>query len=64
MSNLKPCPFCGREAEIITNRTRLADGDDNVEYAVSCTWTPCLCWTGWHFDEEGAVIAWNRRAYE
>ena len=57
MSELKPCPFCGREAKI---HKRL-----NAPYhAVVCKDTKCsghnlyvLFW-----NEQDAIEAWNRRA--
>ncbi len=59
MSKLKPCPFCGGEAETRT--------DENDEWYVSCT--KCFALVGYCVDtwgeyatEEDAAAAWNRRA--
>ncbi|HJF65684.1 MAG TPA: Lar family restriction alleviation protein [Slackia equolifaciens] len=52
---LSPCPFCGGEAEMVTNRS----GDNFVR----CTNRQCAAKTGLHHENEnGARLAWNRRA--
>ena len=55
---LRPCPFCGGEAEVCT--------DENGEYYVSCT--ECFTLVGYCIDtwaeyeiEDEAIKAWNRR---
>ena len=48
-SNLKPCPFCGGEAEF---------------YEFTCFWVSCKdCWceTFTYDTKQEAVEAWNRR---
>ncbi|MBR2208098.1 MAG: Lar family restriction alleviation protein [Synergistaceae bacterium] len=55
---LKPCPFCGGEAEVCA--------DENEEYFVSCTKCTALfgyCTDTWgEYETEAAAIeAWNRR---
>lgn len=53
--NLKSCPFCGSEAEMVTNRS----GDNFVR----CTNKQCAAKTRlYHENEAGARIAWNKRA--
>ena len=54
---LKPCPFCGGEAEFIQE-------DIAGLYAVNCK--ECKCRTPFHFDfgegsEKKALKVWNRR---
>lgn len=52
MSDLKPCPFCGGEAEL--------RGFDAPEYWV---WCPnCKASTDAHTCKGGAIAAWNTRA--
>ena len=61
MAKLKPCPFCGGEAEvdILEHQYR---GFPKT-YGVMCL--NCNCGTDWFFEtEEEAVAAWNRRAEE
>ncbi len=47
---LKPCPFCGREAEL-----RLPYG------IIECTNGACGCKTPRKLDAEKALKIWNRR---
>ena len=47
---LKPCPFCGGEAEII-------DPDDII--SVQCK--SCQCGTNCYCDERSAIAKWNTR---
>lgn len=65
MSNikLKPCPFCGGEAEIMSFT------DDNGEYfAVVCKNDNCRCGEDYLWTEtvnrQTAIDAWNRRVIE
>ena len=53
MAELKPCPFCGGEAELFT----YGDG----KFLPKCS----VCWgmiEEWFSSEEEAAEAWNRRA--
>ena len=52
---LRPCPFCGRDANLEVN----SSGD----YFVRCSaGERCSCRTRqYHENEAGAVNAWNRR---
>lgn len=53
MNELKPCPFCGGEAKIIT----YADDDKSIKCG--------KCWAGTsrYMSVERAVFAWNTRAH-
>lgn len=58
MSELKPCPFCGREAEMKT----FVSGRlwKTVGYFVECS--VCKNHTAMSLDERDVINAWNRRA--
>jgi len=56
MDDLKPCPFCGDDAEL-----RPIDAY-NEWAAVMCTGEDCLAGVDGHSDLEDAVENWNRRA--
>ena len=52
---LRPCPFCGAEAEIVRN--------SSGSYFARCTNRQCAAKTRlYHENENGARLAWNRRA--
>ena len=53
---LRPCPFCGGEAEIAKNGCGYID--------VSCKNETCRGYAHslWHKEKRKAVAAWNRRA--
>lgn len=52
---LKPCPFCGGEAELVRN--------SSGSYFVRCTDRQCAARTRlFHENENGARASWNRRA--
>ena len=51
MDNLKPCPFCGGEAEAIEYH--------KTDYTIMCK--TCYAEIGWRKKKE-AIAAWNRRA--
>lgn len=52
---LKPCPFCGGEAELVRN--------SSGSYFVRCTDRQCAAKTRlFHENENGARASWNRRA--
>lgn len=54
---LKPCPFCGREARVVnTGRGVFAVGCNNVRCRGD--WVTAKC----SWDENVAIEAWNRRA--
>ena len=55
MPELKPCPFCGGEANVFGNY-------DDSEYHANCTNNECgCCWVNHYDTEEEAIEAWNRR---
>ena len=54
-NKLKPCPFCGAEAEV--HKNVFAEG---TVYTVECI--SCSCGLDWFDTEEEAIEAWNRRA--
>ena len=65
MSELKPCPFCGGEAEILggpENWTPTFYDPDSGGGPIAVSCKTCAC--GLHFfdDYEEAITAWNRRA--
>ena len=57
-NNLKPCPFCGNNAEILIYGL---DKDKNA-YMVRCCTSDCCGRTGRKWaDLDTAIYAWNRR---
>lgn len=51
---LRPCPFCGAEAELVRN--------SGGNYFARCTNRQCAAKTRlYHENENGAIAAWNRR---
>ena len=59
MTDLKPCPFCGGEADILEHQFE----GFSPTYGVTCL--DCNCETYQFFDtEDEAIAAWNRRAKE
>jgi hypothetical protein len=62
---LKPCPFCGDEAELCVRLPRFPGYPDGIAYTASCKGSidPDCCGSN-YFDyktKEWAVAAWNRR---
>lgn len=61
MENLKPCPFCGGEADVNFDPDGIADTKGRQwAYTVSCNRCcacTAVCWSG-----EMAIKAWNRMA--
>ncbi len=56
MAELKPCPFCGGEADCSKNVLH----NNQYEWAVECI--ECGAFTDCFATEEEAIEAWNRRA--
>lgn len=59
MDELKPCPFCGREAHI----KEVVSCCDKL-YTVGCSDSECMGYETWLLKpaKEEAIAAWNRRA--
>ena len=55
MSELKPCPMCGGNGNLIS-----ADG--RARFHVQCASMDCRCRTLAYVDVDDAIAAWNRRA--
>lgn len=53
---LKPCPFCGNDAEIL----ELEYKEQQKVYGIRCK--SCFCKTGYYTSKSGVREAWNRRA--
>ncbi|EKO3908227.1 Lar family restriction alleviation protein [Vibrio fluvialis] len=66
MSELKPCPFCGGEAELIQSEPSTARfNEGTVNFAVACYGYKCGVMPYpklWQITKEEAVKAWNTRA--
>ena len=65
MSELKPCPFCGKRLAVITHDDD--DENDGWNYqscAVVCDATigGCGASGGYHFSADDAIEAWNQRS--
>lgn len=56
MEDLKPCPFCGAEAQL---REEQPVPTDDYYYRVRCR--QCWATTDWNNKPDGAIEAWNRR---
>lgn len=56
---LKPCPFCGGEASIVTMHNENLSW---IRYKAVCG--ICLAETSMHEKWKMAKAVWNRRAYE
>lgn len=68
MDELKRCPFCGGEAEMVS-KFMMANGFRGIAYRVRCS--ECYAQSpykrnpilhGFHVSSDKAVEAWNRRA--
>ena len=63
MSELKPCPFCGREKITIVTTEDLDMGGEFGYFACcDAQWGGCGACSGWRATEEEAADLWNRRA--
>jgi Lar family restriction alleviation protein len=65
---LKPCPFCGGEAEMVDARKLLVVSKYSyiIPYSVRCSNRKCGVkpYTEYSGTEQEAIDAWNRRAYD
>lgn len=52
---MKPCPFCGGKAEIVSM---------SEKFTVSCASGGCMANIAWCPDEEKAARAWNARTLD
>lgn len=60
MKELKPCPFCGSDAEMHFDRLC-----GKTIYMVKCSVDKCQCQEmGWHETEDEAIAIWNTRPIE
>ncbi len=57
--SLKPCPFCGSDAEFEIQDEMFRDPDDELIHMVICR--ICCVNTGWFPSPETAAKAWNTR---
>jgi Lar family restriction alleviation protein len=63
--DLKPCPFCGGDKNMICR----TDYDGRDSYAVSCRYPEChggifMLGYGYFADKDKAISAWNTRAVD
>ncbi|RHA54483.1 hypothetical protein DW929_07315 [Eubacterium ventriosum] len=70
---LKPCPFCGGEAVLMTINDEIGecviDSEEELNNSSLSSWIHCYnCSSNWFFGEseipKDTVEAWNRRAKE
>ena len=59
MTDLKPCPFCGGEAEEITERYGEYSPVMDENFIVQCM--VCLTQTAPRISKKAAIAAWNKR---
>lgn len=55
-NELKPCPFCGGEAEIYCDTQY-----GGTQYQVRCKSCPAEVGRAWFWNKKDAIKAWNRR---
>jgi len=60
MTELKPCPFCGREARLFLNAKRKIYGKDEYRIGVVVCCTVCEA-RMFYGSKNLAIEAWNRR---
>ena len=62
MEELKPCPFCGGEAELKLIPNYFTQGLSSNGWAIECT--RCHCTQTPHMSDHDAVEDWNERKPE
>lgn len=66
MTDLKPCPFCGRNHGLLVTSIHRLDDVKIEQWSVYCDASggKCGCGAscGYHASKEEAIEAWNRRA--
>ena len=61
MDKLKPCPFCGSEAEVFKDVTFKAETGEKIGEIAFFVWcTNCTALVSGNTEDE-AIEAWNRR---
>lgn len=58
-SELKPCPFCGGNAELTTDHHDYSNGEHTSTYGVNCT--KCFIEPQRLQSPESAILTWNTR---
>lgn len=53
MEQLKPCPFCGKDAKMIKDEAGI--------YKIFCTGFNCDAQMGWSINKQSLANEWNRR---
>ena len=57
---LKPCPFCGGQAELVTNTQKFLDTCVYIRHSVKCT--SCGIHTPTYDNADNLIHDWNRRS--
>lgn len=60
ITKLKPCPFCGSNAEIIVAHGVKTKGE-KLPLAIVCSNRDCAVNMGNYYGKDNAIAAWNRR---
>jgi len=59
---LKSCPFCGADAEIVEcANTHAGDSNQRKWFSPKCFWDNCIILQGQYETREQAANAWNNR---
>ena len=57
-SELRPCPFCGHQAEMNeAYKASVRVKNEEVHYQIKCTY--CSAKTGWADDKQFLIVWWN-----
>ena len=62
MTEMKPCPFCGRDLERYTKGYGV--GKVAYRHPLDASQVPCFLAYIWFFESENKMIRWNRRVSE